>query len=391
MTRCPFPLPTPLPAGLDHAPDAVDVVVVGAGLPGLAAATWLARSGASVLLVEAAHHAGAGTSGRAPGLVYRGIVEHPWRLAASLGDGGVADLYRLSEEGIALLEGFVPVQRRGLVWAAVEPDREPAELAASQQVLARLGVDAVPLSPDAADAHTGAQGLGPGMYVADEGWVEPAAAVDAFAAAARAAGAVLAGGCTVHTATPDGDRLAVVTSCGVVAAEAVVLAAESGLQALGGYFDDTIQPVREAAIVLDGDHPPTCGLRAGFGYTTARPLPDGRLLLAGCRWATPHLETGETDASVVAPRVRERLEATAARFFPHTGPVAAAWSWITAASCDGLPIVGPLPGDARRLVCAGFAGHEATLGLRAARAVVDGLLTGTAPGVPSAWSSHRFL
>ena len=60
-------------------------------------------------------------------------------------------------------------------------------------------------------------------------------------------------------------------------------------------------------------------------------------------------------------------------------------------SCDGLPIIGPIPGRPRFIACTAFNGRQYGLGLRAGKAVSQGILTGRAEGVPSIFKTGRFV
>ncbi|MEZ4238476.1 MAG: FAD-dependent oxidoreductase [Myxococcota bacterium] len=143
-----------------------------------------------------------------------------------------------------------------------------------------------------------------------------------------------------------------------------------------------VWPVREQARVVGLSRPlPALVGRAGHGWTGFRGLGDGRAVVTGCRWATPHLEVGEREP-VVVPVVQERLLGFAQAHLPVDGAEGPQWAWITAHSCDGLPLVGPIPGDPRRLVCAGFGGQAWGLGPAAAALLVDGLVGSTTAPVP---------
>jgi glycine/D-amino acid oxidase-like deaminating enzyme len=156
------------------------------------------------------------------------------------------------------------------------------------------------------------------------------------------------------------------------------------------WFAEALSPVREQALLVSGPGP-VHAMRSGYGYTSWVPTDHG-LVVAGCRFATPHMEMGEVDDTVTTPAIQERLEASVARFFPHPDrEVLARWSWITARGCDGLPLVGPMPGNPAVVVCAGFMGLEGSLGIAAADGVVEGMLTGEARRVPERLAPIRLI
>ena len=147
-------------------------------------------------------------------------------------------------------------------------------------------------------------------------------------------------------------------------------------------------PVREQGLVMaGGQHLPPAG-RAGQGWTGWRVDGDD-VLVSGARWATPHLEVGETEP-VVVDVIQDKLEAFAQRTLGLAGPVQERRVWSVAQSPDGLPVVGPMPGDPRIVGCIGFGAAPAGLALAAARSVVDGLV-GDADEVPWVLSTRRMV
>jgi glycine/D-amino acid oxidase-like deaminating enzyme len=129
-----------------------------------------------------------------------------------------------------------------------------------------------------------------------------------------------------------------------------------------------------------------------MGYAVWRQRADGAIVASGCRWASPHLEEGETEP-VVVDGVQARVEGVLREHFPDLATVAIErrWATIETTTCDGLPIVGPIPGRPRRIACAGWHGNGPGFAVRAARAVADGLLFGRPEGVPACLLPGRFL
>ena len=370
-------------------PPYADVVIVGAGCAGLSAAAPLAASGASVCVVEAAGHLGAGTAAAGPGHAMLAVAEPHGRLAASLGASGLRNLLSLTRDALAT----VPARRwraRGLLWAAAEPDREPLDLARSADVLRALGVSAAPMDSAPLSAHARSTHLGPALRVADAGAVDVPGLLDDLASRARAAGARIVGSARVLGIDDRPDGVTLTLDEGrTLRAEVVILACGVDAARLDPRLADVLVSVREAAIAAPAPGP-DLAIRAGFGWT-AITRHAGRVVLSGCRWASPTLETDETDPCVVHPAVAERLRASLVRFLPDAGAPGAPWAWIEAHGCDGLPVVGPVPGTSRIIVCAGFAANPVGFGLACGAQVARGLIDGVAPALPASLSSQRFL
>ena len=173
----------------------------------------------------------------------------------------------------------------------------------------------------------------------------------------------------------------------------MIYAGGAALPATAPWFEGKITPVRGQMICLDGPAPPPFRAQAGYLYGGGASAGAAGALFGGARWATPHLEVGETDDDAVSAAVEEKLAAFARRHFPALAgaPIRRRWSGIMAMTCDGLPFVGPLPGGSRALACAGFGGRGLSLAVASGRAVAEGLLTGRAPGLPGCFRAGRMV
>ena len=75
------------------------------------------------------------------------------------------------------------------------------------------------------------------------------------------------------------------------------------------------------------------------------------------------------------------LDLYLAKYFPDVkAPVAHRWSGIMGFSCDGLPLVGTLPGMPRVGFAVGYTGHGLALAAASAERAVDKLLNGVSAG-----------
>lgn len=383
----------PVPPLPSEPPERVDVLVVGGGLAGLSCALLLAEGGAEVAVLEAKPRLGEGASGRDPGLVHVGTVEPPESLAHALGPERAREYLQFSRRSAALLRERAPLLRSGGLRIAMMP-REVEALEAGVAASVALGLAAELLSEAQVSDLVGVEGLGPARFIPEDAQVDPLAVLESLADQARAAGARILGDCPVQAVTHAGGHVAVQLPTRVVAAELVVLAGGAGLPALDGGLQELLHPVREQCLAFDAP-----GLKLGIGgsgqlgYLHLNQAPDGALLVGGARWATPHMEAGETDDSVVHIGITEKLTAFARRRFPQLGEAEplAAWSRIQANACDGLPLVGPLPGRGRVVACTGFCGQEWGLAMEAARVVSAGLLTGEVREIPRFLQPARML
>jgi glycine/D-amino acid oxidase-like deaminating enzyme len=84
----------------------IDVVIVGGGYTGLAAARHLARVGATVTVVER-ERIGFGASSRNGGQVLTGLKVGPARLVARYGERRARDLFDVARESIARVEALI--------------------------------------------------------------------------------------------------------------------------------------------------------------------------------------------------------------------------------------------------------------------------------------------
>ena len=203
----------------DPLPEAVDVVVIGAGVVGASTAWFLARRGAKVALIEKGRVAGEQSS-RNWGWVRqqgRDRAELPimmesnriWRDLA--GETGEKDL------------AFIP---SGCLYLA-EDERQLATFEAWHDLAKEHQLDTRMLSgAEARDAAPGIEGRwAGGMVTPSDGRAEPFVAVPALARAAHRLGVSIVENCAVRTIdTVGGQVRGVCTEHGPVRAERVVLA-----------------------------------------------------------------------------------------------------------------------------------------------------------------------
>jgi 4-methylaminobutanoate oxidase (formaldehyde-forming) len=280
-------------------PRQVGVVIVGGGIAGASVAYHLARAGqADVVLLEQ-NVVGGGTTHHAAGMVAR------IRASRTLTDLTVASarLYASLESETGLGTGWV---RCGSLLLARTRDRM-ISLRRSAAIGRLWGIEADELTPaECAQAWPGirADDLEGGVWVPDDGKVDPLATARSLAAGAAARGARVVEGVRVERLVREGDRVTgVQTAVGTIAAQHVVLAAGMWSRDLARSVD---VPVPLHAVEHHYLHlGPVAGCHDGLpcmrDYDAGlyfRPDGDGLWLGAFQRRSTPWLEHPPADFSM---------------------------------------------------------------------------------------------
>jgi D-amino-acid dehydrogenase len=373
-------------------PATPDLVVVGGGAIGVAAAYALARDGHDVLLLErgaVGHGASSGTAClvtpshsermASPAALREGLRALPdptgpfslrptprllpWlvRFTAAALQGratvgaGTDLLRRMSLESVTLHRDWheqhdTGLIQRGLLNAYLTPsglgvrDRmvaEHREVGMAVEVVDAAGVR------DLEPAVRGARG---GAFYPDEVHLDSLGFVERMTTAARSAGATIREGVEVLRIVRRAGHLQLTTTAGPVLASRLVLAA--GVWARR-FADDVGSPLPlEPAKGYHVEHslePPLLSRPVFLAETRviATPLP-GRLRLAGT------LELGTDPDAVDHRRVRAVAEAGRRHVAGLVGtPVTSVWRGLRPMSADGLPIVGRSPADDRVLLAVG--------------------------------------
>lgn len=398
-----------------------DVVIVGGGIVGCAAAYYLARRGVQAVLVEKGEIAGE-QSGKNWGFVRqqgRDPLEVPLMVESNR-------IWRgLEKELAADLEW---VQGGNLALAA-----DQARLALFEQWLEtahRFGLDTKLLrGREIADLIPGMQGSwAGGLYTASDGHAEPAKATDAFRRAATALGAKIHVRCAAEAIqTHNGEVSGVVTERGEVRTTRVVCAAGAwsaklarplGLKLPQGWVRATVARTTPAPPVTptgvwgpavafrqrkDGrfnlaaggasDHDITLDSlrhlqlflpnywknRKLFRFRVGRPLL--RSLAALAPWSAARRHPFVHDREIETPpnqaKVRRSLEEFL-RLFPSLRglTVERSWAGYIDATPDALPVLGEVAEPRGFIFATGFSGHGFAMGPIAGRLVAELIVDG---------------
>jgi glycine/D-amino acid oxidase-like deaminating enzyme len=380
-------------------PERCDIAVIGGGLAGLLVADRLADSG-SVTLITRGDVTSA--TSRTSGIVACGAQDSPARLLLGLGEERACRYWQWSAaSGASLLdlaaELGVAHTRTGS-WRVALEERELSEWSTSLGLLNRWDPEGPAgwraASPqDLENIGTGFVGA---VFVPGDGWLDVAALCAALRGRLEGRVAHSSAGARLVGADDSGAKVLELGSGSRLHAEVVVIGAGWNSPAVEARLETMLYPVRLQALRTE---PVAAGavpvpVLARHRFETWCQEPGGELVFSGCRWAEqPEMGAGISDCEDRSAAVLERQQEFIAAHLPFAGGAAVRshWSGIAAWSCDGLPLVGTLPGDPRVTVLGGWGGAGLSLVAGAATAICDGLTGRQGEGAPAFLHPRRML
>lgn len=355
------------------------IVVIGAGITGLAAAIAFERAGSPALILER-HAPAAGASGRNAGYLMRGVAANYALAADRLGRDTARELWAFNEANIADLraEGIerMPATRaRPSCLVALERGEEE-EIERSAVMLTEDGFDAELIRPGSSGASdslwaSGAPRLG--LLNPHDAVCNPVELVGMLAS--KLERTELVRGCTVATIEPDAPAgaLAVRSTLGTITADRVLIATNAYAGSLSERLARLVTPNRGQMLAAR-----VPGARLDFSYYLnhgseyVRQLDDETVIFGGCR--TYHADHERTDRDHTTDEVQHHIERFLARLIGDQYTVLRRWAGIMGFSPDELPMAGPLDDAGRVWFCGGFTGHGMSMAFRTATTTTRAML-----------------
>ncbi len=382
-----------------------EVVVIGGGAVGAAAAYFLCREGADVMMVEADAVAG-GASGACSGLLSLQTMQLGAHLELA------RESARMLPEIAADLDPDIEYRRcGGLVLA--RSARQLKELRARVKKLKAAGLEVEALAPSelkdrlprAGDDIRGAS------YCADDARLNPRELTLGLSRRAREMGARILEGCRVENIMVANNRVREVhTTAGRIHSRRVVCAAGTGSNLIGKMIivDIPVLPQRGQVLVVAGRGHVLEPIVAGAEYLgtktglealrpegeeasklglafTAEQAANGDILLGSTR------EFVGFDAATT-PGAAEAIARNAAAFLPWIEDLDAVRSFAGLRPCspDGLPILGTVKGVKGFFIATGHAGDGICLAPITGRLVSELVLDGESSLDVGPFSLQRF-
>jgi len=372
-----------------HSGRPADIVVIGGGIVGMAAAAFLAEAGARVVVVEREGVASAASGANS------GLIQHPF-------DPILADLYRETVELYRDLSGTT---------SGFELSAEPAGMLFLSDSEATVRQQAAVIADDFPELLTSVVGgaalqelepaVAPDLWACrvDIGYpVVPAASTYAYATLAESRGATVRQG---RPATLEfrGDSVTGVRVGGqLLTGGAVLVAAGPWTSAV---IDPTghwapITPLWGAVVEIELAGRPRhaveeASIEASIGTGMAAGVPHEHefslMPLPGVSVVGSTFLADEPDPAAWMEPILQR----AMRFVPavESAPIRGAHACPRPLSRDGRPLIGAVPGRDGLFVCAGHGPWGISTGPASARMVVD-LMLGRGPVIPGELDPGRF-
>lgn len=348
------------------------MVIVGAGVIGLACAAELAARGRDVTVLEALPAPGQASSSRANGGVRAQFTTAP-NIAFSMFSIGAYE--RLERD--TSLPGF---RQHGYLLIAGDEETERG-LRTAHDLQRSMGVDTRWLEPDEVLVNAPfvePVGIRAGTFHARDGVLDPAGAVTAFDQAAKAGGATIWTGCAATAIDHDGDELRVRYEGGAIGAEVVVNAAGADAREVAAMLGAavSVDPVRRnLAMFLDEPGRPTPMVVDVATGVLVRREGSGGWVVA---YSNPADPPGR-DMSVDPAFFEDLAERIPVRFpFLADLPLdpARCWAGLYPETPDHHAIVGRDPDVPGLVHCVGFGGHGLMHAPAAGRAVAELIVDG---------------
>lgn len=366
------------------------MVIIGATIASLHLAYKLKKENVSVVIIDEFPALGVAHFLKGMGSGRLGLTDNVWRLHNGLGTEETQRIIHFSRKSLELAREYSATKGQGGYQIAYNP-KEREELIQSCSLLEDWGISGSWYEPESCPLIYEKPFLG-ALYIQDNCTADPTSLFQELVDLCASCDIPIAKHTSIVAMIDQHDGISIQYETGMIHTDLIVYAHGTQLNKWESFFAECQTTIRSQAIALKRTSPPTQQtFSTQYGYIYWRDWRDLRVI-GGCRWASPHLETGETDDRVTHPKVEAALLRSAARIFCDVEQdILFSWSRIEYHSCDGLPIVGPLPGSGDRIAMTSLLGRDMGLGFACAEAVYDIIIKGRSHSLPPSIQSRRLI
>ena len=350
-----------------------DVVVVGAGLIGAAAAYYLSkRKGLKVALVESGSIASKASS-RNAGFVLRGIQTYYHECVKRFGREEASYIYKFAEENQKLIKDFASEKKVDISldqcgsYILADSIEELEELEESYELLKEDSFDVDLIKEDPLDRKY----YGALLNESDIG-INPFQLTEALFENCNAELFENEHVLKLENIR-DSETIEVVGTSKSFICDTVLLATNAYSSEIDPWFENLIQTARGQILVTQplGKQVIDKICYANYGWVYFRQLKNDRFLLGGRRQMFMDKEVGYAD--MITTEVQAALEEYLKDYFADIVgvPIDYRFSGVMAYTNDGLPVLGEHPHIKRVFYAVGFNGHGLGYGMNMAKLLVD--------------------
>lgn len=325
------------------------VIIIGGGIAGLSVSYWLSLLGVRATVLEE-RSCGLGATSRNIGFVLAGLGEFYSRFYNTHGKEKANGIWNLTIENGKLLQEFINKNNFDCEhteyggYALAMTERELAELKESVDLLCQNGFD-YKLLDYGQTCEVAKSKIFLGAKLGNHDFkLNSYQLVQNISRIIQSDGCSIIENCRVLNIENKNYTVEIETTKGFFEADMVVLATNAYSPLLLDYFKDKVFPVRGQVLATEPvklflHHPFT----ANFEYEYFTQSRNGEVVMGGMRWKDENREIGYVDE--VTDIVQNNLYDFLMRAYPELNGIRIKkrWSGIMGFTCDGFPIVGPIP------------------------------------------------
>jgi|GEM_PF-4814871 len=372
-----------------------NITILGATSSSLYLAILLAKEGFSVCILEQRRTIGDAQDLRHIGFANPSLLDNFWRLSIGLGEQPTKAIFAFMQRSLSILSTLT-TPSPSVSWMLARDEREQEELDKQHQLLQQWGYHSHALSAKDLSTHFPSNQFVGGYTLPMGRCFSPVQLLSKLQKEARSLGVHILS--NIEMTKIDDHCGGVQIICTqeelrkTINTDILIYCQHEQLPLLDPFFQDSLGSIRTQSIAYTrSTNVLPVGCSAQYGYLKWCDRGQERIL-SGCRWASPHFEIGESDDSTLVPAIESALITTAQDCFLEENVVPnRSWSVIERRSCDGLPLVGAIPGRDHYISCTAFHGQIFSLGLAAAESTAQFLLHGESSTLPLCFSPRRLI